>query len=129
MAAAVRGLHLGYYYDDATKHAGGRRIYQGDRHAIVFGPSGTGKTTRLLMANLLSDCLSDRSVIVIDPKAELAAVTAKFRHELGHEVKILDPLGKLAEIVAARPAEYRYLIDNGLVESVGFDPLAALDPG
>jgi type IV secretion system protein VirD4 len=129
MAAAVRGLHLGYFYDDETKRAGGRRTYQGDRHAIVFGPSGTGKTTRLLMVNLLSDCLADRSVIVIDPKAELAAVTAKFRYELGHDVKIIDPFGKLAEFVAARPDAYRYLIDNGLVESVGFDPLAALDPG
>jgi type IV secretion system protein VirD4 len=129
MPGSVRGLHLGYFYDDETKTAGGRRIYQDGRHAIVFGPSGTGKTTRLLMVNLLSDCLADRSVIVIDPKGELAAVTAKHRHGLrDHQVKILDPFGKLHETIKDSSA-HRYLVDNDLTVSAGFNPLAALDPG
>jgi type IV secretion system protein VirD4 len=134
MADARRGLHLGYFYDDKTQRASGRRIYEGERHAIVLGPTGTGKTTRLLMANLLSDCLNDHSVIVIDPKGELAAVTAKYRHELRdskgvrHQVKILDPFGKLHEAVKDSE-EHRYLIDNGLTESTGFNPMASLDAG
>lgn len=127
MADAARGLHLGYFYEDAAKQAGGRRIYQGDTHALVFGPSGSGKTTRLLAVNLLSDCLDDRSLIVIDPKGELAAITAWHRFaRLKHDVKILDPFGKLGEIVDGSP-QHRDLIANELTVSAGFNPLAALD--
>jgi type IV secretion system protein VirD4 len=129
MVSTPRGLHLGYFYDDNEKRAGGRRIYQGDTHALIFGPSGSGKTTRLLMANLLSDCLDDRSVVVIDPKGELAAVTAWHRFAtLGHDVKILDPFGKLHEIVRSSPM-HRDLVASGLTASAGFNPLDALDPG
>ena len=60
MAPAPRGFYLGYYYDEQTKRAGTTpRIYHGPTHGLVFGPSGTGKTTRLLMVNLLSDCLDE----------------------------------------------------------------------
>jgi type IV secretory pathway TraG/TraD family ATPase VirD4 len=47
-----------------------------ERHAVVFGPNGSGKGVRFLMVNLLGDYLNGRSVVVIDPKGELAAVTA-----------------------------------------------------
>jgi type IV secretion system protein VirD4 len=128
MADYPRGLHLGYFYDDKTERAGNRRIYQGTTHALIFGPSGTGKTTRLLMVNLLSDCLDDRSIIVVDPKGELAAVTAWHRfNTLGHDVKILDPFGKLNEVIKNSPA-HRRLIESGLARSVGFNPLDALLP-
>jgi len=126
---AGRGLHLGRFWDEKTKRFGERRVYEDERHAIVFGPTGTGKTTRFLMVDLLSDCLDDRSIIVVDPKGELAAVTAKHRHGLrGHEVKILDPFGKLHEAVKDRPDIYGYLLDKGITESAGFNPLAVLDP-
>jgi type IV secretion system protein VirD4 len=56
-------------------------------------------------------------------------VTAKHRHRLrGHDVKILDPFGKLHDAVKDRPDLYGYLIDNGLTKSAGFNPLAVLDP-
>jgi type IV secretion system protein VirD4 len=127
-AETTSGIYLGRHYDDQTQAEGKRLIYGDDRHLLLFGPTSTGKTTRFLMVNLLSDTLNDRSVIVIDPKAELAAVCAKYRHELGHDVKILDPFGKLREIVEAKPELYRYLIVNNLVESAGFNPLSMLDP-
>ena len=124
-----RGLHLGIFWDEKTQRFGGRHVYEDERHAIVFGPTGTGKTTRFLMVDLLSDCLDDRSIIVIDPKGELAAVTAKHRHGLrGHDVKILDPFGRLHEAVKDQPERYSYLIDNGLTQSAGFNPLTVLDP-
>jgi len=125
---AERGLHLGNFWDEKTKRFGGQHTFEGEQHAIVFGPTGTGKTTRFLMVDLLSDCLDDRSVIVIDPKGELAAVTAKHRHGLrGHDVKILDPFGKLHDAVKDKPDVYRYLLENGLTQSAGFNPLAVLD--
>ena len=126
--SAGKGLHLGHFYDEAAGRYGTRRVFEGDRHGLFFAPSGSGKGTRFLTVNLLSDCLDDRSVIVIDPKAELAAVCAKHRHQLGHEVYILDPFGKLAAIAEARPEIYGYLMENGLIESAGFNPLATLDP-
>jgi type IV secretion system protein VirD4 len=132
LSQAEQGLTLGRYYypdRDPPDDFGAKLIYADDRHALVFGPTSAGKTTRLLMVNLLSDCLNDRSVIVVDPKAELAAVCAKHRHQIGHAVKILDPFGKLREAIEDSPKIYRYLIENNLVESAGFDPLAALDPG
>jgi type IV secretion system protein VirD4 len=125
-----RGLHLGHFYNKALKDYGTeRRIFERERHAILFGPSGSGKFTRFLAVNLLSDCLDDRSVIVIDPKGQAAAVTAWHRYKtLGHDVKILDPFGKLHAAVKDSP-EHRQMVDAGLTVSAGFNPLDLLDPG
>src|ERR1700728_3972960 len=98
MAEAADGISLGRHYDDATGRSSNERIvYQGERHLLLFGPNGTGKGTRFLIPNLLS--IKDRSIVVIDPKGELAAVTAAYRHRAGEDVKILDPFGKLHEAV------------------------------
>jgi type IV secretion system protein VirD4 len=86
----------------------------GERHVLVFGPNGSGKGTRLLIPNLLQ--LEGRSIFVIDPKGELAAVTAQHRQTVG-DVVIINPFGILAD----RPG-YEHL------KSRGFNPLTALDP-
>ena len=74
---------------------------------IVFGPNGSGKGTRFLVPTLLT--LKDRSILVIDPKGELAAITADYRRSIG-EVVILNPFDVLG------------------LGSDGFNPLALLDP-
>ena len=73
----------------------------------MFGPNGTGKGTRFLIPNLLS--IKDRSIVVIDPKGELAAVTADYRRTIG-DVVMLNPFNVLG------------------LGSAGFNPLALLDP-
>jgi len=99
------GLYLGRFLDEEARKVGGKLVYSRERHALVFGPNGSGKGVRFLMVNLLGDYLNGRSVVVIDPKGELAAVTALHRSKLrGHEVKILDPFGKLHEAVKDSPA-------------------------
>lgn len=129
--ATGRGLHLGHFHKDRNEFGAERRVYEHERHAILFGPSGAGKFTRFLAVNLLSDCMDDRSVIVIDPKGEAAAVTAWHRAvNLKHDVKILDPFGKLKEALGrSHDPLHRKMLESGMAESAGFNPLAALDPG
>src|SRR5271163_2111023 len=101
------GIVLGRYYDDTTHRVGEKIVYEGERHALLFGPNGTGKGTRFLINNLLSSV--GKSIIVIDPKGELAAVTADYRRTVGNVV-MLNPFNMLG------------------LGSAGFNPLAALDP-
>jgi type IV secretion system protein VirD4 len=100
------GIGLGRHYDDATQRVGKKIPYQGERHLILFGPNGTGKGTRFLIPNLLT--ITDRSIVVIDPKGELAAVTADYRRTVS-DVVMLNPFNMLG------------------LGSAGFNPLAALD--
>jgi type IV secretion system protein VirD4 len=92
---------------------GERQVYSGERNLLLFGPNGSGKGTRFLMPNLLQ--MRDCSMVVIDPKGELAAVTAPYRRTLG-EVVIINPFGVLAD----RPG-YEDL------KSDGYNPLRSLD--
>jgi type IV secretion system protein VirD4 len=93
---------------------GDRQLYGGERNLLMFGPNGSGKGTRFLMPNLLQ--MTDCSIVVIDPKGELAAVTAPYRRTVG-EVVVINPFGVLAD----RPG-YEDL------KSDGYNPLRALDP-
>ncbi len=60
-----------------------------DRHITVVAGSRSGKGRSFIIPNLLS---YNGSTIVIDPKGENAAITARYRAEtLGQRVHILDP--------------------------------------
>ena len=104
MADMRKALRSVAHYDEATQHVGAKIPYTGERHLLLFGPNGTGKGTRFLIPNLLS--IKDRSIIVIDPKGELAAVTADYRRSIG-DVVMLNPFNVLG------------------LGSAGFNPLAA----
>lgn len=93
---------------------GAKIRYGGERNLLVFGPNGSGKGTRLLMPNLLQ--MDDRSIVVVDPKGELAAVTAPYRRTLG-DIVIINPFGVLAGMPGYED-----------LQSDGFNPLAAIDP-
>lgn len=93
---------------------GEKMRYGGALNLLVLGPNGKGKGTRLLIPNLLQ--MSGSSVVVVDPKGELAAVTAPYRRTLGRVV-ILNPFGVLTN-------HHGY----GDLKSAGYNPLAALDP-
>lgn len=81
-----------------------------DRHIITVAGSRSGKGRSVLIPNLVT---YPGSVLVIDPKGELAQETARWRREkLGQEVFVLDPFK------AAHSLEGRF--------QAGFNPLAEI---
>jgi type IV secretory pathway TraG/TraD family ATPase VirD4 len=65
--------------------------YAGPKHILTIGPTRAGKDARLLIPNL---CQLDQSVVAMDPKGELAAVTARDRAKKGIVI-IINPCGVL----------------------------------
>ena len=94
--------------------------YTGDGHIKTIGPNGSGKTRNLLLPNLCD--LPNWSILVIDPKAELAVSTAKYRKDAGSEIVTFDPYGVIESCYPGLVKEQPYL------KSIGFNPIAMLDP-
>lgn len=104
-------MYLGNDYENKTL---GRVIaYNGDGHMLTIGPTRSGKSRRLLIPNLLYE--TGRSMLVVDMKGELAAITAPHRAAKGGRVVALDPFG----VLPTRGVN---------VPSVGFNPMRRLDP-
>ncbi len=103
------GIYLGFSVDERMRHTPQELRYSGDRHIMTFGPNGSGKSMRLLYENLLR--LEGWSVIVVDPKGDLARRTLDKRKAMGSEVIVIDPFGV-----------------SGFA-SDGYNPIAALADG
>jgi type IV secretion system protein VirD4 len=102
--------------------SGKTNLFSGEGHILTVGAQGAGKSRKLLMPNLFS--LTDWSVIVIDPKGELAAHTAVHRAaQLGHRVHVLDPF---KQVETNYPRLFKK--HTQLFTSCGYNPVAALDP-
>ena len=82
-------------------------LYTKDRHVLICGANGTGKSMRLGVPNLMQN--SGRSWLVNDPKGLLAKMTANARRAFG-SVVFLDPFNVTG------------------AGSSGFNPLATLAP-
>lgn len=90
---------------------GGQPLGVGDdRHVVLCAGSRAGKGRSCLIPTLLGYA---GSVIALDPKGELANVTARRRQALGQRVCIVDPFGITAERLAPLRA--------------GFNPMALLE--
>jgi len=100
------GIEIGRTFD-------GRRVRTNKDHLQIFGGTGTGKGVGILLTTLLS-MQGSRSVFVIDPAGELAAVTAEWRRKVSRVV-ILNPFGVLTQYF-------------GDLQGSCFAPLASLDP-
>ena len=72
--------------------------HDGNEPTLIFGPPGSSKTVGVVMCQLLDEP-GGRSFIVIDPKGECAAVTARYRREVcgAENVKIINPYGVLLD--------------------------------
>ncbi|MFL9828752.1 type IV secretory system conjugative DNA transfer family protein [Rhodoplanes sp. SY1] len=64
--------------------------YTDNRHLCTFGPTRSGKGASIIVQALLQ---VPHSVVVIDPKGQNAAVTARHRRAMGQDVFVLNPFG------------------------------------
>lgn len=72
--------------------SGGRLLgIDDDRHAATIAGTRSGKSTTVLKHNLAR---WPGSVIVTDPKGELAAATAAIRRAMGQDVYVISPFGE-----------------------------------
>lgn len=114
-----------------------------EKHMVTIAGTGSGKSTGALIPNL---CIHEGSLLCIDPKGELAAITARRRGNggggvrgMGQDVFVLDPFGivqgfssasynvfdemeRVAQYDADRPVSYARKIAQALVPSTSKDP-------
>lgn len=64
--------------------------YADNRHLCTIGPTRSGKGATVIVQALLH---VPHSVVVIDPKGQNAAVTARRRRAMGQDVFVLNPFG------------------------------------
>lgn len=105
-------IYLGRYWSAGEEKVEGKLQYGGPRHVVVLGPNAAGKGARLLVPNLLQ--MEGKSLIVMDPKGQNAAITAPYRRKVG-KVVVLNPFDLL---VPSLPD----------LKSAGFNPLLSLNP-
>jgi type IV secretion system protein VirD4 len=90
-----KGIYLGVYAgQDACESAPVRLRYKGPKHILCFGPPGANKSMGLIVPNIAH---LPRSMIVIDPKGQLAAITARKRARMGRVI-VLNPFGIFPEL-------------------------------
>lgn len=104
------GIPVGYAMESVESELpplGRPTRYADDRHVVLVGPNGSGKTKRLLVPALYD--LTDWSMVVVDPKGELCAMTRAHREAAGNRIVILNPFNVLG------------------LGSTGFNPIDALE--
>src|ERR1035438_9843317 len=83
------GVYLGYQVEPSNpdsplqgewSRTERQNRYTGDRQIVTIGPNGSGKTLNVLWPNLMF--LRNWSMLVIDPKGRLAAMTGPYRASL-----------------------------------------------
>ncbi len=101
---------LGPEYKNGGIPLGPDLHYSQDRHLLLCALNRTGKGRDVQIPTLLE---YPAPTIVIDPKGQLAAVTARRRREMGHKVFVINPFQSTLHFDLA---------------SDGFNPLATLNP-
>ena len=108
IVSAAQGARFGFHTNAGAAPEFEFLRSSGEWHAMTIARTGAGKGVSCIVPALLQ---YRGTTIVIDPKGENAAVTARFRHALGHVVHVVDPIG-----VSGRPAS-------------GLNPLDVIDTG
>jgi len=99
-----QGIYLGQFKDEAGLI---HLFYKGIKHLICLGPTSSGKSMSIIVPNAQN---LRRSAIIIDPKGDVTAITARHRKAIGEKVIVLNPFGLFTK-------KRRYM------KSVGWNPL------
>lgn len=73
---AADGLMLGWWYESQFDFE--PIAYRGDLHQLIVGGTGGGKFTTAIAPLLLGSGLEDSTVVVVDPKGEIARLAGPF---------------------------------------------------
>jgi type IV secretion system protein VirD4 len=91
------GLTASILNQRTTRDFGNAIKYSGDSHLVTFASTGSGKGVGVIIPNLLH---YSGPAIVIDPKGENFAVTARYRRQvLKQRVFLLDPFNTVPDEV------------------------------
>lgn len=93
----VKGIYIGYDY-----------AFDGKGHIMTVAGTRGGKGTNLIIPNLLGYGGYEGSWVVIDPKGENAAITARYQRKAKQNVVVLNPWG-LHEAHIGEPSSYNPL--------------------
>ncbi len=85
-------------------YIGGGYAFSDKGHLLTVAGTRGGKGTNLIVPNLLGLGGYEGSYVVIDPKAELAAITGRYQRESGKNVVILNPWDLLSDSVGQSSA-------------------------
>lgn len=85
--------------DSTQKTKGGPVLFRKDGkiytdpsnlHNLIVGNTGSMKTLRFVLPLIFSSAMADESMIVVDPKGELARKTHTFLKERGYQISVLN---------------------------------------
>ncbi|WP_338875045.1 type IV secretory system conjugative DNA transfer family protein [Spirosoma sp. SC4-14] len=96
-ARFARPDELNSYRQGPGLYIGGGYVFKDKGHILTVAGTRGGKGTNLIIPNLLGLGGYTGSWVVIDPKGENAAITARYQRESGRQVVILNPWGLLEE--------------------------------
>src|SRR5690554_496613 len=120
MEARTRGLPIGFVpprSEGARPRTRQPFLHSGGGHLMTIAPTGAGKGVGAIIPALLRH---PGPVIVIDPKGENYAVTARRRRELGQRVVLLDPFYVTgARSDSFNPLDLLARDDPGLADEAG----------
>lgn len=116
---AAKGITLGHLAPSTLGSPIAQQTlrYGGERHIVTFATNGSGKQTTMTLPAILQD---RGSALIVDPKGQHAAVTARARVRAGHAVKILDPFDLMGRLQGVHP--------DVKACRVGYNPLTFLNP-
>lgn len=111
LAEKPGSLYMGRFTDEDGHDTPHELFYHGDRHLLTIGPQRSGKGAGLIIPNLAT---VRKSMLVLDAKGELAAITAEKRRLMGSKIVIFNP--------------FQHLIDtHPRLVGQSYNPLAGLD--
>ncbi|CCH56535.1 type IV secretion system protein VirD4 [Fibrisoma limi BUZ 3] len=96
-ARFARPDELNPYRQGPGLYVGGGFVFKDKGHVLTVAGTRGGKGTNLIIPNLLGLGGYQGSWVVIDPKGENAAITARYQRESGKQVVVLNPWGLLEE--------------------------------